>query len=362
MIGRSSEISTLLFVESAPMAASFAVLSDIFHRMTVNIKAGIDLRSTVKQLKKSSGSAGLVVFSRMEQDLQQGSSLAEAMKKNSSFFPQLCLALVEAGERGGRLDHATSRLSKYYKTLLELRKNFWTSLAWPLFELAMSIVIVGLMILAFGVIAAMTNTQPIDPFGFGWTPTGYFMAYCGLILTAATALTLGYYALIRGWLGTWPLDIARRIPLLGRTIQVMTLSRMAWALATGIEAGLSAIDSVRLGLNSTQQWYYQRHQPDTETSIRGGSTLTQTLAATHAFPDDFMLTIETGEISGEIPESLQHLADLYDDEAQRNLRTLSMIGATVVMLLIFVCIGAVVIYFVKTIYIDRLMELGNGKL
>jgi len=342
--------------------ASHRQLSDIFHRMAINVRAGVDLRSTIRQLKGSTGNKGQAVFGRMEVDLQSGSTLADSMKRNKHYFPQLTIALVEAGERGGRLEQAAARLSTYYKALVDLRASFLSSIAWPAFELAMSIVIIGVLILAFGVIASITNTKPIDPFGFGWTPKAYFITYCLMILSAGAGLAFAYQAFAKGWLGSLPLDIARRIPLVGRTIEVMTLSRTAWALATAMEAGLSAIESIKLGLISTQQWYYQRHQKDTEASIRAGKTLTQSLNATKVFPRDFIIAIETGEISGTIPEGLEHLAILYDDEAQRNLKTLSTIGATMVMLLIFACIGFVVIYMYKTIYIDRLMDLANGKI
>jgi len=323
-------------------------------------RTGIDLRTTVAQLKQSSSGEARRSWEQVEADLMRGSSLADAMQRQADFFPQLTVALVEAGERGGRLEQAAERLSLYYKALLDLRRSFLASIAWPMFELVMAVLILGGLILILGFIGSMTNTTPIDPFGLGWTTRQYFLTYCGLVLGGLASMVLVHQAVARGWLGSWPLDIARRIPLLGRTIEIMALGRTAWALATAYEAGLSAVESVRLGLKSTQQWYYQRHQAATETSIRRGQTLTQALRDTQALPLDFVQAIETGELSGTIPESLEHLAQRYDQEAQRNLRALSVIGGVMIMLLIFLSLGMVVIYMYKTIYIDRLMELGRG--
>lgn len=339
--------------------ASHRQLSDIFHRMAVNIRAGQDIRAVVKMLSRSTGTRGQIVFGRMTKDLDQGHSLAEAMQRQSAFFPDLAIALMDAGERGGRMDQSANRLSQYYKALIDMRNSFVAAIAWPAFELAMSIFIVGLLILVLGFLGSMTGTKPLDLFGMGWSTTTYFTIYCSLIILAGISAILAYLAFSRGWLGSWPLDIARRIPLVGRTIEVLTLSRVAWALATAIEAGLSAIESIKLGLRSTQQWYYLRYQDSAEADIRSGHTLTQALYNMKVFPDDFMQTIETGELTGEIPESLQHLADLYDDEARRKLKALSTIGGVMVMLLIAVFIGGLVIYLAKVVYIDPLNEMAN---
>lgn len=330
--------------------------------MAVNIKAGIDIRSVIKTLSKSSGARGQIVFKRMEADLAEGRTLAEAMNRQSAFFPELAIALMDAGERGGRMDKAARRLSQYYKELVDMRNRFVAAIAWPCFELAFSVLIVGLLILAMGFIASITNQKPLDLFGMGWSTTTYFAIYCVVVLAALASAVLTYLAFSRGWLGSWPLDVARRIPVLGRTIQVLTLSRVAWALSTAVDAGLSAIDSLNLALRSTQQWYYQRHQAEAEQSIRSGLTLTQSMEQMKVFPSDFMQTIETGELTGELPESLEHLAELYDDEAKRNLKTLSTVGGVLVMLLIFICIGGLVIYLFKTIYVDRIYDAANMEL
>jgi type II secretory pathway component PulF len=339
---------------------SFRQLHDWFHRIALLHRTGIDLRTSVTQLRQSAAGHAHGVWAAVESDLQQGHALYDAMRRQGDYFPPLSLALLEAGERGGRLEQAAERLSLYYKGLLETRKSFLASIAWPAFELAMAILILGALILILGLVASITGTPPLDLFGWGWSTQQYFTAYCVLILSAAAALVGGYQAIARGWLGTWPLDIARRIPLLGRTIEMMALSRTAWALATAYEAGLNAIESMKLGLRGTQQWYYQRHQADIEASIRGGRTLTHSLRLTRAFPLDFLQVIETGELTGTIPESLEHLSRRYDDEIQRNMRTLSAIGGVLIMLLIFVSLGFLIIYLYYNIYFKPLMELGRG--
>lgn len=339
---------------------SYKQLQDWFHRLSLLYRTGIDLRTAVTQIRHSSTGRAQEVWTAIEADLQQGHTLFDSMRRQGSFFPQLSLALVEAGERGGRLEQATERLSFYYKGLIETRKNFLTSIAWPAFELGMAIFILGALILVLGLVASITNTPPLDLFGFGWTIRQYFITYCFLVVMFFASLVLGYQSIARGWWGTWPLDIARKIPLLGRTIEMMALTRTAWALATAYEAGISAIESLKLGLRSTQQWYYQRHHSECEDAIRQGRTLTQTLRQTRVFPVDFVQAVETGELTGTVPESLEHLSRRYDDEIQRNLRTLSTIGGVLIMLMIFASLGFIIIYLYYNIYFKPLMELGRG--
>jgi type IV pilus assembly protein PilC len=339
---------------------NYRQLQDWFHRISLLYRTGIDLRTTVSQLKQSSVGAAHDAWAAIEADLLQGHTLYDAMRRQGNYFPQLALALVEAGERGGRLEQSAERLSLYYKGLIETRKSFLASIAWPAFELGMAIFILGALILVLGLVSSITGTPPLDLFGFGWTIRQYFITYCFLVVMFFASLVLAYQSIARGWWGTWPLDIARRIPLLGRTIEMMALTRTAWALATAYEAGINAIESLKLGLRSTQQWYYQRHQNDAEAAIRQGRTMAQTLRQTQAFPLDFVQTVETGELTGTVPESLEHLSRRYDDEIQRNLRTLSTIGGVMIMLMIFASLGFVIIYLYYNIYFKPLMELGRG--
>ena len=338
---------------------SYNQLQDWFHRLALLHRTGIDLRTSVDQLKQSSSGKARQVWASIAGMLAQGQSLADGMQQQGAYFPPLTLALIEAGERGGRLEQAAERLSLYYKALIELRKSFLTSIAWPVFELGMAILILGALILVLGLVASITGTKPLDLFGFGWSTTQYFVTYCLLVILGIGSVVFGYQAVARGWLGIWPLEVARRIPVVGRTIEMMALSRASWALGTAYEAGLNAIDSLKLGLRSTQQWYYERHQTATEVGIRQGQTLAQVLRQTQSFPLDFLQVIENGELTGTIPESLAHLSQRYDDEIQRNMRMLSAIGGVLIMLMIFVSLGFVVIYLYYNIYFRPLMDISN---
>lgn len=340
--------------------ATYREMQDWFHRLALLQRTGVDVRTTVRQIKDSCHGRSREHWAAIETELSQGRMLYEAMKRQHPFFPGLAVSLVEAGERGGRLEQAADRLSRYYQALLDLRKRFFASIAWPLFEGSMAVLIVGALILILGWISTVTQSPPLDLFGLGWSTRQYFSAYLFLVLGSLAGGWFVYHALSKGWLGRTPLEIARRIPLVGRTIEMMALSRVAWALATAWEAGLDAIESVRIGLRSTQQWYYMQHHETIEQDIRRGRTLHQSLRGTRAFPVDFLQTIDVGELSGTIPESLEQLSSRYEDEIQRNLGTLSTIGGVLIMLLIFLSAGCLIVYLYYTIYFKPLMELQNG--
>jgi type II secretory pathway component PulF len=129
------------------------------------------------------------------------------------------VAIVEAGERGGRLEQSFQRLSHHYEELVKFRNRFLLSVAWPLFELVMSIVIIGLLIL--GWVTDMNNMEPFHWFGVtSWRPWQDFLMYVFLVL-----LFFGGLATLadseRSAVGSenWPMEIALRIPLIGKTIE-----------------------------------------------------------------------------------------------------------------------------------------------
>ncbi|MCG8652359.1 MAG: type II secretion system F family protein, partial [Pirellulales bacterium] len=131
-----------------------------------------------------------------------------------------------------------------------------------------------------------------------------------------------------------------KVPVVGPSIQTITISRFCWTLALALGSGLDPIRSIKLALNSTDSDYYRNTAGDAENAIRRGATLAGALDATALFPEDFIQRIEIAEHSGTDAESIDYLTKEYDDRARRAVKTLAgvatlLIRITVMGLLIF---------------------------
>jgi len=245
------------------------------------------------------------------------------MKSLDGYFPELAIAVVMAGEAGGRLDESFGRLANHYKSLVEFRSNFLRAISWPVFQLAVCVLLVGIMIPLLNWV--MGEELAIDWFGMGST-TGNLLLYIFVVTFFFGSLAVLIIGSIKGWFGTLPMRIARRVPLLGKTIECLALSRMAWTMSVAENAGMDALENARLSLGATENYFYESLEEEVCEDLRSGETFYKTYQATDAFPQDYLDYIDVGETAGELAETMDRASRDLQAKADQNMQILSKIG------------------------------------
>ncbi|MEM9413691.1 MAG: type II secretion system F family protein, partial [Planctomycetota bacterium] len=162
-----------------------------------------------------------------------------------------------------------------------------------------------------------------------------------------------------GWFGTLPMRLARRIPLIGKTIEALALSRFAWTMSISENAGMPALDIAKTSLEATQNYFYQRLVEPVQRSVQLGKGFSHSFRSTTAFPEDFLIYMENGEISGELAESMDRASKELQERAQNNLKTIGTIGFVLTFLTVAVIIGTVVITMAQQLYIKPIEDMLN---
>ncbi|MDA7926022.1 type II secretion system F family protein, partial [Mariniblastus sp.] len=256
-----------------------------------------------------------------------------------------------------RLEESFARLSQHYTAIVSFRNKFLASIAWPLFELTFAIFIVGLFIYLCDSLYSSLGMKVIDWFGMGSTlknVAAYFVLVF-MFLSAAALLSVGS---VRGWFGTIPLRIAMRIPLIGKTIQYLALSRFAWTLSVAENAGMNAIETAKLALRSTENYYYTSLESVVCHNLQQGHQFYKTFKATDSFPEELITYIENGEISGELAESMNRASAELQAKAEINLKAISVIGFVLTMILVGLLVLTILIFAMQA-YINILNNVGN---
>lgn len=334
---------------------SLSSAAKLCRRVGTSLEAGLDARTIWSSETRRAIGVSKSAYETVEKRVTDGSSLAEALRAADGYFPPLMCEMVETGEYSGRLGNVFHQLADHYENLVKLRRSFLQGISWPLFELIASIFIIGGLILILGIISDMHGGQGIDPFGMGLGTFGNMTLYCFMVFVAAAIVITPIVALARGWLGSAPIRIAHRIPLLGTTIQVLSLSRMAWSLGMAIDAGMDAIKSMRLSLMATQNPLYMEQVQPISDSISQGHEMHVALQSTEVFPTDFVTTLENGELTGQVTESMARLSSEYRAKAEHLFRAISMIGGVLVMMMVFAVI-ITAIFALFSIYLGTLNE------
>ncbi len=334
---------------------SISQMAKLFHRLATSYTAGIDLRTAYKRESQTGSPVYREHAQRVFDQLGGGSPLADAMENTNGYFPDLAVSVVKAGERGGRLEESFSRLSKHYNDLVQFRSKFISAIAWPMFELVFALLIVGgLMVICDWIFESM-EMKKYNWLGVGST-TGNVIAYFVLVILFFVGIAVLIMGTARGWFGTMPMRIAMKIPLIGKTIECLALSRFAWTMSVAENAGMNPVETAQLALRSTENYYYTSLQDDVSRKLQAGHPFYKTLKSTNSFPEDLLIYVDNGESAGELAESMERASDELQARAELNLKAIGTIGFAATILFVGGLVLCIVVFAAQQ-YINMLNSL-----
>ena len=336
------------------------ILERFCYRMATGLNAGVDILTLLQRETESGTPQNRRWMQEVVQRVRQGESLTDALSEQGNYFPSLMLEMVHVGEQSGRLGDVFQHLADHYASLQKLYRGFLAMIWWPAFEFVGAIFIISLLITVLGVIAESTQTEPIDIFGLGLPWQGNLTLFLGGVFVMVGSVFLLLCGLLRGWFGSAPLAFAMRIPVLGSSLRLLSLSRFAWSFGMAIDAGMDALKSVQLGLSSTQNPMFMSYEGQILDGLERGRQFHEVLGAAGVFPDDFLDVIETAEISGTLTESLNRLSEDYQERAATAFRALSVVGGIAVMLMVGGMVIVCAISLIMKLYIGPIYDALDG--
>src|SRR5882762_1770603 len=209
------------------------------------VRAGIPILQAISMLRKRAASAGLrAVLGDVEDQIRGGAALSAAFASQGNIFPRIYTASILAGERSGALDEVLNRYVTYMRRNVGLRRKIRGALAYPLFLLFAS----GLMVtfLTLYVVPRMSDlfsgfgtelptvTQIV--LGFSKLLAGNIIWFGPLVIGAAIVLFLWS----RTESGRITIDsFLLRIPLAGNLIIQLSVAQATRSLATLLAGGIT---------------------------------------------------------------------------------------------------------------------------
>src|SRR5438067_299806 len=316
------------------MPVSTRTLIQLCHRVGTAVRSGVDARRVWEMEERHASGPLRSALGAIRQQVASGGTVAEGMQATNGYFPPMFVQMVAVGEQTGKLDEVLRRLGEHYEHLASMRRTFWIGVAWPLFELSFAVLVIGFLIFIMGIIGSFTGSQT-DVLGWGLVGTGgaiTWFVFCGLI---AGGIALASQALLRGWFGPQPVLFAMRIPVLGKCLESLALSRLTWSLALALDSGMDAHRSAVLAIRSAQNPYYESSLPRVTAGIRANRQFHESFADGGVFPTDFIQQLEVAEVAGTTTESLLRLAKEYEERARTAMRVLTGIATVGVMFVVF---------------------------
>jgi type IV pilus assembly protein PilC len=346
--------STWLWIRSIDVELSLQPLA-------VMLKSGVTLLKALQIISKQSTRKRMErVWERVSEDIQGGSSFAQALEKHRC-FNHLTLQLVHIGEQTGRLELVLRQAAQGIEQQRQLRNHILNALAYPTVVLVAALgVTIFMLVSVIPRIETFLRTlgRPLPPLTQSLVDlSAGITLYWPLFLTGSVFIFLIFLAIYSNPQGRKFLDRqALRLPIFGRLFRLSGTILFARVMSMMLGSGLTILESLR----TASQLHYNRslaEQVDQvrEQILRGGS-LSESLAQGSYMP---MLAsmVEVGEASGTLEELLQEVAVFHEAQLQWMIRWLS----TLVEPLIIILIGGVVGFVYTAFFVAILGGVGLGK-
>jgi len=290
------------------------------------------------------------VFGQVRDRVNEGASLADALA-GSGAFSDLYVSMVRAGEAGGALEQVLERLGDYLESQVRLRNKVGSILIYPIVMFLFACVVVGALVTV--VLPQITEllaslNQPL-PFYTRWIiALSHFMRdWWWAVVAAGLGAFAALRAVIRTEAGRLRYDRIRlRLPVVGRLVRLLAISRFTRTLSTLLAGGLPITSALQTAGKVAANRVLAEAIEAARLSITEGASVARPLRMSGEFPPLVTHMIEVGEQSGELEEMLAKVADTYEEQVET---TVTRVTALLEPCLILIMVGTVMVIILATL-------------
>lgn len=323
---------------------------NVFFRQLANlIESGMPIIRSLSTLRQQAENPKLVAtIAQLRDDVQKGSSFAEAMERQSKIFPAMYCNLVKAGETGGMLEEVLWRIVDFGEQEEELRGKAISALIYPIFLLVIGgsaiFILVSFVFPKFVMIFEDFNaTLP-------W-PTRVVMGFCEFMGNFWWAVLIGLalvIAAIVSYLRTaqgrqqWDV-LVLRIPVVGSVIQRYEMAKFARTFGTLIDNGVPVLTALRITSETLTSRPISAEVDTIHARVTEGESISDSLQHSKYFPPMVVNMIAVGEEGGRLGAVIKRVADAYDKEVDRAVKAMAALFEPILIVVMGVVIGFLVI-------------------
>lgn len=291
------------------------------------------------------------VISRTREDVEAGSTLADAMSRHPKVFEQLFVNMVEAGETGGILDIILQRLSTFLEKLVKLKSDVKSALVYPVAVIAISIIVISvIMIFVIPSFKSIFESLVGPGESLPWLTemvvdlSSFMASFWWLIAIALGVVFYGLKTYYKTPKGKKMLDgLSLKIPIIGEILRKIAISRFSRTLGTLLSSGVPILESLDITARTSGNVVVEEAILKVRVAIEQGETFLEPLKQAKIFPPMVCQMIGIGEQTGALDAMLSKIADFYEQEVDSAIANLLAMLEPAMIMFLGVTIGTIVI-------------------
>lgn len=291
-------------------------------QMSMMLRAGSAVVPAVAAVQRQTQKPGhAALLGQIVDDLEEGSTFTNALRKHPRTFDPIYCAIVAAGEASAKLPEMFVRLSDIVGKRRAIRNQIVGALSYPVVLIAMSTQILSALMFfvipRFGDMFAQLDVEPPMATKMLLATASALRSYWPFLLTFVVAATVAaIFTLSRPRGRQWMTDTQTRVPVVGRLISWLIQAQIFRTMGMLLENGVSVLDTLELTRESTRNARFQKLFDRLEAAVTSGGSFSTAFEESKAIEPYICQAIHTGEDSGNIGGAMTFCADMLDESNQ----------------------------------------------
>lgn len=327
------------------------VLMIFTRQLATLIDSGLPLLRALTVLQKQERDRVLQkTIGNLSDAVQGGSTFSEGLAQHPKIFNDLYVNMVRAGELGGVLEVVLSRLAEFQEKAQKIKNKVVAAMVYPIIVMFLAIAIMGFLLVFIvprfeQIFQDMLGDKPLP------TITLFVIGVSNAVKDHWLLIVVGFVLLLvalkfigRTAQGRVALDkIKLRLPLFGDLLRKTAISRFSRTLGTLVTSGVPILQALLITRATAGNSVVASAISQVHDSVKEGESIVQPLEASGAFPPMVISMVDVGEETGQLPEMLLKIAEVYDDEVDNAVAGLTAMLEPIMIVVLALIVGTIVI-------------------
>ncbi|HEY5713978.1 MAG TPA: type II secretion system F family protein [Candidatus Gracilibacteria bacterium] len=318
--------------------------------------AGLPINQSLEILETQTPNPRLkYIISQVRNDIKSGFSFSQSLRKHPKIFDEATCAVIQAGEKSGKLNDILKELIRQMQRMDEIRNQIKSIMIYPIIVFCVMIILVAILLIFVvpkleDIFNGMNNLPLPTKILVGMSD--FFIHQWYVVLLGIIGMVACVHIFHGTKLGVRFFDrLLISIPIFGRMVKKTILSRITRLFGLLLSSGVPIVESLRLSSNIAGNIVYKEKLLLASHDISRGIPLAENLSDNEKlFPSMLVQMISIGERTASLDVVVERVAKLYDEELSREIKSLSKILEPFILAII----AAGAVFMIMAIYLPIL--------
>jgi type IV pilus assembly protein PilC len=320
-------------------------------QLSTLISAGLPLLRSLRTLGKQEKDANLKkIMAGLSESVEGGTTFSEALSQHPKAFNKLYVNMVKAGELGGVLEIVLTRLAEFAEKSQRIKGKVTSAMVYPLVVLTIAVGIVTFLMLFIvpkfeAIFKDMLGGRPL-PFitqmimDLSRFIQGNFILIAVVIIVAVVAAR---FAMKMPGVAAAVDNYKLKIPLFGDMLTKTSVARFSRTLGTLVSSGVPILQALNITRDTAGNLRVSKAVESIHDNVKEGESMVTPMEASGIFPPMVVSMVQVGEETGQLPDMLTKVADVFEEEVDNAVSGLTSLLEPVMIVLLALVVGTIVV-------------------